>query len=665
MVDLIFMIFATISCSVLCSLKISRDDFDLMDYTKLISEEHFAVGHSVVTVLSHGEQDSSNNAVYYLIKELHALVRWSIVVFNARYEMEGNMLLETHKHGNYIILISGPCEDWEERTSRFRQQLSILRFGNTRQSWNPRAKFLVTIMSDCSHFDITLISRAILNEFWFHGVRNAAVFFRKSSEERGKKSQQSTSYSKQGTHLELQSWFPYENSERCDPAEGTVPVKVFTIRNLRDIRRSDVFKEHLIKNLHGCPIRVHAVVSPPFVNPPKLYSYNDSYHYNSYEDGLEIELIRIIGKSLNASVVIEDGNDTEFNNGTPYIYIGSFIPSNSFKGYEFTRSYFTIRYVWNTPCAVKYRRWNRFFNIFSADLWITLALVIALGVIIVRYISRCSQKAYLNESKSYSNILSITTNIIAVLLSVSVNTHPRTTALRVFFFSWVCFSVTISTVFQAYLTSYLVPLGYEEPLKTLDEMLKSERKFGFTQHCEIFYANNSDSVDLAILKSAVRCRDFDTCFKWAAVYHNFSTIFHDLKMVVYRELRNWKDENDRPLLCELKDGLVGKRDFVFLVNEGNPLLRYINDAIGHIVEGGIFMQLKKRYYEKEKIDSKFDFYNLDDISFYYSIKQLQTVFYHVLMGYVLALAFFMIEALWHRYRSKGHEIKVFSSHGQI
>jgi hypothetical protein len=52
----------------------------------------------------------------------------------------------------------------------------------------------------------------------------------------------------------------------------------------------------------------------------------------------------------------------------------------------------------------------------------------------------------------------------------------------------------------------------------------------------------------------------------------------------------------RPLLCELEDGLILKVDFVFLVNEGNPLLKYINDAIRHIVEGGggIFMQLKKR-----------------------------------------------------------------------
>jgi hypothetical protein len=157
----------------------------------------------------------------------------------------------------------------------------------------------------------------------------------------------------------------------------------------------------------------------------------------------------------------------------------------------------------------------------------------------------------------------------------------------------VCFSVAINTVFQAYLTSYLVEPGYEEPIKTLDEMLKSERKFGFNEDVEILHAQSSNLVDLSILKDAVRCPDQDTCFKWATVYHNISTILNDFSMVSYRNFRNWTDENNRPLLYELEYGLVGKLDFVFLVNEGHPLLQHMNGAIGHIVEGGILMQLKK------------------------------------------------------------------------
>jgi hypothetical protein len=48
LVVLKFVVFVTISCRVLWSLNTSLDDFDLTDYTKLISEEHFAVGHPFV-----------------------------------------------------------------------------------------------------------------------------------------------------------------------------------------------------------------------------------------------------------------------------------------------------------------------------------------------------------------------------------------------------------------------------------------------------------------------------------------------------------------------------------------------------------------------------------------------------------------------------------------
>jgi hypothetical protein len=176
----------------------------------------------------------------------------------------------------------------------------------------------------------------------------------------------------------------------------------------------------------------------------------------------------------------------------------------------------------------------------------------------------------------------------------------------------VCYSVAISTVFHAYVTTYRIEPRYEEPIKTLDEMLKSERKCCFTEGCETFYVNSSDSVDIAILKDVARCPDYDTCFKWAAAYHNISTILYGFKTESYSQLGNWTDENNRPLLCELEDGLIRTFDYVFLVNEGHPLLEYINDVIGRIVEGGILRQIKKKYSEKEKIQAKCQSYTFDD-----------------------------------------------------
>jgi hypothetical protein len=59
----------------------------------------------------------------------------------------------------------------------------------------------------------------------------------------GNNLQLNTIDSTQDTYLELYTWYPYENSERCNPDEGTVQVRVFTVRNMSDIKRSEI---------HGC-----------------------------------------------------------------------------------------------------------------------------------------------------------------------------------------------------------------------------------------------------------------------------------------------------------------------------------------------------------------------------------------------------------------------------
>jgi hypothetical protein len=61
--------------------------------------------------------------------------------------MRGNMYIETHKHGCYVVLISGPCQERKAHTSSFQQRLSRLCFGNTGRSWDPTAKFAVSVMS--------------------------------------------------------------------------------------------------------------------------------------------------------------------------------------------------------------------------------------------------------------------------------------------------------------------------------------------------------------------------------------------------------------------------------------------------------------------------------------------------------------------------------------
>ena len=215
MIDLIFTVVAVISPTVYGSLTITDDEYPLMHFTKLISEEHFTPGRPLVIMLpitplgaALPPADSSNKEAGYLIEELHTSGRWPILVYNVGYKTNGNMYIEIQQHGSYIILTSGPCTEWEYHTASLSQQVYELISGkNTKHSWNPTATFVVSVMSNCTQSDNKIISRAILERLWSHNVMNAAVLFLKSNKPAGNDLQQNTTVSAQGTYVELHTWY--------------------------------------------------------------------------------------------------------------------------------------------------------------------------------------------------------------------------------------------------------------------------------------------------------------------------------------------------------------------------------------------------------------------------------------------------------------------------
>jgi hypothetical protein len=225
----------------------------------------------------------------------------------------------------------------------------------------------------------------------------------------------------------------------------------------------------------------------------------------------------------------------------------------------------------------------------------------------------------------------------------------------------VCYSVAISTVFQAYLTTFLIEPGYEEPIRTVEEMLKSERKFGFISEYSRFFPDTSSSIDSAIVENALQCSNVNSCFIWASVYHNFSTILDDFSVEMLRRLKNWSDENNKPLLCEMEDGVVRIFKAAILFSSRSPFFEIIGDVIGHIVEGGIFLHIKERVIDQQKLESKVDYPTLDYSYSAINIRHLQTAFYILMLGYVLALVCFVTEIMWHRYRSKVSAVLISSS----
>jgi hypothetical protein len=141
---------AVVPYTVPLSLKISPHDYPLMHYTRLISEDNFTPGRTLVIVLPLAAEGSTGNEVSYLIQELHTSSRWHVLVFNATNELNRNMYTEIHQHCCYTILIAGSCKDWEQNTFDFQKQVSTLSKGTLWESWNPNARFIIPLMANCT-----------------------------------------------------------------------------------------------------------------------------------------------------------------------------------------------------------------------------------------------------------------------------------------------------------------------------------------------------------------------------------------------------------------------------------------------------------------------------------------------------------------------------------
>jgi hypothetical protein len=110
-------------------------------------------------------------------------------------------------------------------------------------------------MSNCTQFDNKNISSTILGLLSNYQVTNVAVLFPNSNEHACYDLQNTITQTAHGTYLELHTWYPYENSDRCIPAKGTAIVKVFAMRYLSDFRRNDIFRGYIDRNFHVCPIK--------------------------------------------------------------------------------------------------------------------------------------------------------------------------------------------------------------------------------------------------------------------------------------------------------------------------------------------------------------------------------------------------------------------------
>jgi hypothetical protein len=325
--------------------------------------------------------------------------------------------------------------------------------------------------------------------------------------------------------------------------------------------------------------------------------------------------------------------------------VTGFVPT-----FESTNTYFMISVRWYVPCSVKYPRWSSIFRILSVELWIVLIVSIMLVAISTTHVGRNSCTS---EWKRYKTLTSSLTSLLAVSLGVSVSTMPRTPSLRSLFLSWVCFSVAFSTVFQAFLTTFLIDSGYKTPIQNIDELFASGIKLAYPESYNYIFKTGDDTEALKIYNNRVNCSLREVCLNWAIHQKNVSVLLSDISAEISYATGSLIGENSEPLLCRLEDGAFLNNGLSMIMFQGDPLLRRVTEIIDRVVEAGLYNYWISLYMHSLKIDArKIAIVHPLDGYYSFNLYHMQPAFYLLLMGCCLSALCFMMELLFKRVLTK-------------
>ena len=247
----------------------------------------------------------------------------------------------------------------------------------------------------------------------------------------------------------------------------------------------------------------------------------------TYISGLEIQILMIVLQQMNMTFIHVP---TKENIVRPlflkesyiYMYVGNV--GNIILIYKFlssTNSYYIMTRRWYVPCSDKYPRWSSIFRILSVELWLVLIISIVIMAISTTLVGRYSCTS---EWQGYKALKSSFINIWAVILGVSVPSMPRTMSLGSLFLAWMCFSLAFSTVFQAFLTTFLIDSGYKTPIKNMDVIFASGMKLAYPQSYNPIFEMLDATESLQIKRNHFICLSKEDCFAWAK-YHKNASIF--------------------------------------------------------------------------------------------------------------------------------------------
>jgi hypothetical protein len=200
----------------------------------------------------------------------------------------------------------------------------------------------------------------------------------------------------------------------------------------------------------------------------------------------------------------------------------------------------------------------------------------------------------------------------------------------------------MSTVFQAFFTSYLVEPGYGKKYENFDELLQSSVAYGYNDIVEFGIGTTSYEEYWNFSYSRREdCNDNLECMTRIANKDQLCTISTPRISQYLASEMGIRDPNK--FLCTLEEN-VFTTGLIFILNKGSPFLNRLNVLTRRSQEGGLLERYWAQLIWLTSLRSKMRFGDgAEGLYFVFSLSQLSPAFCVLGFGYVLSSAAFLAE----------------------
>jgi hypothetical protein len=427
----------------------------------------------------------------------------------------------------------------------------------------------------------------------------------------------------------------------------------------RFLRNASLFPQKIPRNLQGCNITAAFVPQEPYIMSSNIGT--DTGNVTIYDDGADMRLFLFVAEIMNVSVAYRFPTNTKeiwpvkLENGTWTGVLGDLIQKkadiafsalniNSDKSIYFdsTYVYHTSGLVWIVPCAQPFHGWKSITRVFSLPTWSLLFVFIIMSAMFMYSLSNCHKNSLI-EFGHYRTISDCFYNVWAVFLGMSVSKKPLTNHLKVYFIMLVWYCLAVNTVFQAYVTSYIVQPEYHKQIASVEDILSSGIEYGFYPGLGMFLPDSSDWRFKEILSHRIPCYG-DTCIRRAIEKNDFATVAGSLRV----EYMKTYISNNISVVCSFKQECMTKMMAMFL-QKGSLLTDNVKHLVGTAVVAGLYDFWRKNILDTLRIRAKVVVrMKLMDDYRVLLLTHLKSSFYLLQFGYGLSFITFLGELLYHK-----------------